>query len=91
MTGLMQVNEVLSFPSWEWESAWCYFLTLFFYFSVTSISRCLNATDYFTRREEKNLESVLQSVGSHKPRAASYNPEQDRLAGGLENSPLRDQ
>lgn len=32
--GSEQLNEVLSFPSWEWEKARCRFLMLLFYFAA---------------------------------------------------------
>lgn len=78
------LNEVLSFPSWEWENARCRFLMLLFYFAAASPSRCLNVTDYFSavrardgesqEGEVKNLASASQTAGIPDTPAAAQKP-----------------
>lgn len=84
--GFEQLNEVLSFPSWERERAQCRFLMLLFYFAAASPSRCLNVTDYFTavrasgRRREgaegevKKLASASRAAGIPDAPAAAQKP-----------------
>lgn len=88
-TTLEQLNEVLSFPSWERERAQCRFLVLLFYFAAASPSRCLNVTDCFTavqgswrgeRRGKREVWQVLAELLSIP----------DAPLGGQEPEPGRD-
>lgn len=84
--GFEQLNEVLSFPSWEWEKARCCFLMLLFYFAAASPSRCLNVTDYFTavRAWEGGAEGEVKNLASASQTAASPVPQRLHRHQGLE-------